>query len=301
MTNSGLHGVIAAAPTPIDSGFEPDLSRFAALCPWLLANGCDGLNICGTTGEATSFTVEQRKRIMRAAASDLPLARLMAGTGAASVGDAVVLTKEAEALGFAGALLLPPFYYKGVSGDGIVRYVDRIVRETAGIDLYLYNFPALSGVEYTLPLMERLLEAFGKRIAGLKDSSGNLEYAASIAALSPRICVFPGNEAVLLRARGGAFSGCISASANVNAEFCSRAFHAGDPAALETAVAIRALVSKRPVVPSVKAVLAWRMQDPAWADVLPPLMPLSENERRDLIQGISPLLPTEGVRLSVRQ
>jgi 4-hydroxy-tetrahydrodipicolinate synthase len=290
MTISGLRGVIAAAPTPIDAGLQPDLSRFVALCGWLLAKGCDGLNICGTTGEATSLTVEQRMRVMRAAASALPLAQLMAGTGAASIGDAVALTKDAEALGFAGALLLPPFYYKGVSDDGVIRYLDRIVSETASIDLYLYNFPALSGIEYSLPMVERLLGAFGERIVGLKDSSGNLDYAASIAALSPRFLVFPGNEAVLLKARAGAFAGCISASANVNSEFCSHAFHDGDEEALAKAIAIRAFVSKNPLVPSVKAVLASLMEDSAFENVLPPLMKLSEGDRRDLLSQVLPLL-----------
>ena len=290
MTTSGLRGVIAAAPTPIGAGFEPDLPRFVVLCGRLLANGCDGLNICGTTGEATSLTIEQRVRVMRAAASDLPLARLMVGTGAASVGDAVTLTKEAEALGFAGALLLPPFYYKGVSDDGIVRYFDRIVSETASIDLYLYNFPALSGVEYSRVMVGRLLSAFGERIVGLKDSSGNLDYAAGIATLSPRLRVFPSNEAVLLKARAGVFAGCISGSANVNSEFCARAFNDGDEEALATAVAIRSLVSKNPLIPSVKAVLAYQMKDAAFENVLPPLAELSEGDKRDLVREVSPLL-----------
>ena len=114
-----------------------------ALCRRLLDNGCDGLNICGTTGEATSFTVAQRMAIMDAAAADLPLERLMVGTGAASIGDAIALTKQAAALGFAGALLLPPFYYKGVDDDGIARLFARHrAAATARIDLYLYNFPA---------------------------------------------------------------------------------------------------------------------------------------------------------------
>ena len=290
MTTSGLRGVIAAAPTPIGTDFEPDLPRFVALCGWLLANGCDGLNIGGTTGEATSFTVEQRLRIMRAAASGLPLARLMTGTGSSSVGDAIALTKEAEALGFAGALLLPPFYYKGVSDDGVLGYFDRIVSATARIDLYLYNFPSLSGVEYSPAMVRRLIDAFGERIVGLKDSSGNLDYAASIAALSPRLRVFPSNEAVLMKARAGHFAGCISGSANVNPEFCARAFNHGDQEALARAVAIRAVVSKNPLIPSVKAVLALRMKDAAFEKVLPPLVELAEGDKRDLVRAVSPLL-----------
>ena len=291
MNNSGLRGVIAAAATPLTADLQPDLDRFVALCGWLLDNGCDGLNICGTTGEATSFTRGQRMAIMSAAAASLPCDRMMVGTGAASVGDALALTEHAAALGFAGALLLPPFYYKGVEDDGILRYFERIAAATASepIELYLYNFPALSGVLYSPGLVRRLREAFGGRIAGLKDSSGDLAYATEVAAISPDLRVFPSNEAVLLRARAGDFAGCISASANVNAPFCARAFHDGDGEALEIATKIRALVSRTKLIPSIKASLASIRRDPAFEAVLPPLTELSPDERSALLRDLQPL------------
>ncbi len=288
-----LRGVIAAAPTPVTSDGEPDLERFVTLCRWLLDNGCDALNVCGTTGEATSFTVQQRMAIMSAAAERLPLERLMTGTGAAAVGDAVMLTKHAATLGYAGALLLPPFYYKGVTADGIVGYCERVAAATAGeaIDLYLYNFPQLSGVEYTPTLVKRLCTELGGRIAGLKDSSGNLDYAVEVAAISPDLAVFPSNEAVLLRARAGEFAGCISGSANVNAPLCARAFHQGDEAALKAACAVRALVSRNSLIPSVKAVLAMQLRDPGLEAVLPPLVTLPESEKRRLREEIADAVP----------
>jgi dihydrodipicolinate synthase/N-acetylneuraminate lyase len=151
MPNADLRGVIAAAATPITEDFEPDRARFIALCRKLLAQGCDGLNICGTTGEATSFTAAQRMAIMSAAAAALPLTRLMVGTGAAALADTIALTKHAADLGFAGALIIPPFYYKDITDDGMLQFFARIVAVTAEkpIGLYLYNFPALSGVPYT--------------------------------------------------------------------------------------------------------------------------------------------------------
>jgi 4-hydroxy-tetrahydrodipicolinate synthase len=287
-----LSGVIAAAATPITNDFQPDTDRFVALCRTLLDQGCDGLNICGTTGEATSFTVAQRIAIMRAAAAALPLSRLMVGTGAAALADAVALTKEAAALGFAGALIIPPFYYKTVEDDGVVRLFERLVVATAEkpIDLYLYNFPALSGVPYSPALVSRLCSEFGSRIAGLKDSSGDLDYAKGIATALPKLRVFPSNEAVLLRARAGEFAGCISASANVNPEYCARAYRAGDEAALATAANIRALVSQTSLIASVKAVLAFRRNDPAFEAMMPPLAPLSDNDKRQLLEDVAPLL-----------
>jgi 4-hydroxy-tetrahydrodipicolinate synthase len=286
-----MRGVIAAAPTPVTPDGEPDLERFVTLCRWLLGNGCDALNVCGTTGEATSFTLKQRMAIMSAAAQHLPLECLMTGTGAASVGDAVTLTKHAAALGYAGALLLPPFYYKGVTDEGIVGYFERVVAASEPIDLYLYNFPLLSGVEYTPALVKRLRAEFGGRIAGLKDSSGNLDYAVEVAAISSDLAVFPSNEAVLLRARAGEFAGCISGSANVNAALCARAFHEGDEAALKAAVAVRALVSRNPLIPSVKVVLAMQLNDPALEAVLPPLVTLPAEEKRRLRGEVAEALP----------
>jgi 4-hydroxy-tetrahydrodipicolinate synthase len=290
--DTGLRGVIAAAATPITSGYEPDHGRFVALCRRLLDTGCDGLNICGTTGEATSFTTAQRMALMRAAAAALPLERLMVGTGAAALGDAVALTVHAAELGFAGALVIPPFYYKGIDDEGMVRLFAKLVAATSTkpIALYLYNFPALSGVTYSPALVERLRREFGSRIAGLKDSSGDLEYAARIVAISPDLRVFPSNEAILIKARAGSFAGCISASANINSVYCGRAFHAGDEKALETAIKLRALVSRKPLIASVKTVLSHLLKDPVYEPVMPPLTPLSEADRRQLIEDASPLL-----------
>src|SRR5499427_5546533 len=166
-----LKGVIAAVATAVDDNGEPDCARSTALARFLLANGCDGLNVLGTTGEATSFSLDQRKRVMTAYRdAGVPLDRLMVGTGAASVADAVALTRHAAELGFAGALVLPPFYYKGVPDDGLVAYVDALVSATAGrpIPLYLYHFPQQSGLPWHVGLVGRLIETFGTRIVGLK-------------------------------------------------------------------------------------------------------------------------------------
>jgi 4-hydroxy-tetrahydrodipicolinate synthase len=292
MAHPPLRGVIAAAATPVTSDLEPDLERFVALCRWLLEQGCDGLNICGTTGEATSFSVEQRMAIMSAAAGALPRERLMAGTGAAALADAIRLTRHAASLGLAGALLLPPFYYKDVAETGVFGSFERIVAATEDnpVPLYLYNFPALSGVPFTPTLVRRLRDAFGERIAGLKDSSGDLRYAAEVAAISPEFMVFPSNEAVLLEARAGAFAGCISASANVNARFCAGAFRNGDEAALERATAIRAALSRGPLIAGVKAVLARVRDDEEYERLMPPLAPLPDRQKADLIRDVSPLL-----------
>src|SRR5271168_2340432 len=154
-----LHGVIAAVATAIDPAGEPDCARSTALARFLLSNGCDGLNVLGTTGEATSFSLDQRKKVMNDyATSGLPLDRMMVGTGAAATADAVALTRHAAELGFAGALVLPPFYYKGVPDDGLAAYIGTIVAATADqpIPIYLYHYPQLSGLPWQPRLIRRL-------------------------------------------------------------------------------------------------------------------------------------------------
>src|SRR5215831_620165 len=269
-----LRGVIAAIATAVEENGEPDCARSTALARFLLDNGCDALNVLGTTGEATSFSLEQRARVMTSYRDGgLPLDRLMVGTGAASVADAVALTRHAAELGFAGALVLPPFYYKAVPDDGLAAYVATVVQATAAkpIPLYLYHFPAQSGLPWHVKLVKRLLAAHGGRIVGLKDSSGDMAYAREAAGISPDFKVFPSTEAVLLDARAGTFAGCISATANLNADLCARAWRAGDARALDAAVAIRKLFDGKPLVPGVKALLAHIHRDAAWARVMPPL------------------------------
>jgi len=287
-----LRGVIAAVATAVDDSGEPDCARSTALARFLLANGCDGLNVLGTTGEATSFSLEQRKRVMTAYRdAGVPLDRLMVGTGAASVADAVALTRHAAELGFAGALLLPPFYYKGVPDDGLVSYVDTIIAATAAkpIPVYLYHFPAQSGLPWHAKLVGRLLERHGKRIIGLKDSSGDMAYAREVAGISSAFDVFPSTEAVLIEARAGAFAGCISATANLNADLCARAWRSGDAGALATAVGIRKLFDGKQLVSGVKATLAHIHRDPAWARVQPPLAAFPAADRSAVLAGYDSL------------
>ena len=283
-----LSGVIAAVATPIDQSGAPDLKRATDLARYLLDNGCDGLNVLGSTGEATSFSVDERKAVMSAYKTNgLPLDRLMVGTGAASVSDAITLTCHAAELGFGGVLVLPPFYYKGVTDDGLADYIGALVKatEASKLPIYLYHYPQLTGIHWNVPLIERLRRSFPSRIVGLKDSSGDMAFARAAAAVAKDFAVFPSTEACLLDARKGEFAGCISATANLNADLCQRAWATGDVTAHEAAVAIRKLFEGRPLVPGVKTLLAHIHRDPSLALVRPPLAAVSSADREAITAG----------------
>jgi 4-hydroxy-tetrahydrodipicolinate synthase len=288
VANSTLRGVIAAVATAIDDRGVPDRERALKLARYLLDNGCDGLNVLGTTGEATSFSLAERMGLMSAyRETGMPMDRLMVGTGAAAVSDAIALTRHAAELGFAGALILPPFYYKGVPDDGLVAYVDAIVKATADrpIPIYLYHFPAQSGLPWHIALIKRLVDAYGSRIVGLKDSSGDMPFAREAAKVAPGFAVFPSNEAALIDARGGAFAGVISATANCNPDLCARAWQQGDQTALDQAVTIRKLFDGKALVSGVKALLAHIHGDPALARVKPPLAAFPAADRAAVLAG----------------
>lgn len=288
MANSTLRGVIAAVATAIDDKGVPDRDRALKLARHLLDNGCDGLNVLGTTGEATSFSLSERMGLMSAyRETGMQMERLMVGTGAAAASDAIALTRHAAELGFAGALILPPFYYKGVPDDGLVAYIDAIVKATSDkpIPIYLYHFPAQSGLPWHIALIKRLVDAYGSRIVGLKDSSGDMPFAREAATVAPGFAVFPSNEAALIEARGGAFAGVISATANCNADLCARAWQQGDQTALDQAVTIRKLFDGKALVSGVKALLAHIHGDPALAKVKTPLAAFPAADRTAVLAG----------------
>jgi 4-hydroxy-tetrahydrodipicolinate synthase len=205
----------------------------------------------------------------------------MVGTGAAATADAVALTRHAAELGFAGALILPPFYYKGVPDDGLAAYIATIVKATSDkqIPIYLYHFPSQSGLPWHVKLIARLLEAHPGRIVGLKDSSGDMPYAREAAGVAKGFKVFPSTEACLIEARTGIFAGCISATANLNADLCQKAWASGDTAAQDSAVTIRKLFDGKPLVPGIKSTLAHIHGDAAWARVAPPLAPFTAADK----------------------
>ena len=290
-----LKGIIPAVLTPLKADGAPDTAKLAAHCRWLLKRGSDGLGIFGTTGEANSFTVAERVRTLDAlAAAGIPGGVMMPGTGACAVADAVDLTRAALKAGAAGALMLPAFYYKNTSDDGMAAFFSEVI-ETIGdkrLKVYLYHFPQMSGVPVTFGVIERLLKAYPDTVVGMKDSSGDFENMRRAAREFPGFAVFPGADHLLypMLKEGGA--GAITACANIASELAAevyRGFQAGRDVAgaHEKLSAARVAMSKFPYPPALKAIMADITGDESWTRVRAPLKALTAAERAEQMKALA--------------
>jgi 4-hydroxy-tetrahydrodipicolinate synthase len=281
--------------TPFGADLSPDAGRLVAHCRWLLAHGSSALAPFGTTSEANSLSVDERERLLDALVEGgIPAARLVPGTGSCALPDAVRLTAHAVRLGCAGVLMLPPFYYKAVSDDGLFRSFAEVV-ERVGDDrlrVYLYHIPPVAQVGISAKLIERLLRAHPRAVAGMKDSSGDLANTRAMLELFAKdgFDVFVGSERFLLAALRAGGVGCITATANVNAaaiDLLFREWRSPDAERLQEAVnGIRGAIEQAPVIPALKAIVADRAGDPAWRTVRPPLVELSPPAREALLADV---------------
>ncbi len=291
-----ISGVLAPVLTPFRPDLSPDPARLLAHCRWLLGHGCAGLAPFGTTSEANSLSVDERERLLDALVDGgIPPERLVPGTGCCALPDTVRLTAHAVRRGCAGVLVLPPFYYKGVSDDGLFRSFAELVERVGDprLRVYLYHIPPVAQVGLGPALVERLLAAYPRAIAGMKDSSGDL---ANTRAMLERFAargfdVFVGSERFLLAGLRGGGVGCITATANVNAVAIDRLFREWrSPSAerLQDDVnAIRGAIERVPVIPALKAILAHHAGDPGWETLRPPLVALAPAQREALLADLA--------------
>lgn len=285
-----LTGLWPPASTPFRSDGSVDEKQLLRHGKALLADGANGLAVLGTTSEANSLTLAERRRVIDVFVENgVPAGRLMPGTGACAIDDAVTLTRHAAEVGAAAVLLLPPFYYKKVSDDGLFGFVASVIERAGGKvpRIMLYHIPAMAGVGWSIDLVARLRDAFPEVIAGMKDSSGDYEHTRLMVKAFPQLAIFPGAEVYLTKIMADGAVGCISATANVNAAGIRDLFdnwNAPDAARRqEKANAIRKAVESRVTIPAAKAILAVRYGEPSWLNVRSPLVPLSETTRKELL------------------
>jgi 4-hydroxy-tetrahydrodipicolinate synthase len=280
-----LTGIWSAVLTPLDGALQPDARKAIPYYRDLLASGIDGLNVLGTTGEAMSFSLQQRLSFTSAlAASGLPCGCMMAGSGAASLDDAVPLARHAFECGFAAALVMPPFYFRDATDDGIVAFFDALFARAAppARGVLLYNFPRMSGITFHPDLVDRLLTAFPGVIAGMKESSNDPHLQSELRARHPDFTILVGSEADLLAAKRRGVAGCISGSVALWPRLAHDVFARDDRALEEELTLRRAALSAVPFIPAVRYLTARMRSDDAWERPVPPLVPLTPQQKAAL-------------------
>jgi len=286
LSPAAMPGVLAPVLTPFDADLQPDVALFVRMCRWLLGQDV-GLAMFGTNSEGNSLSIEERRRLLDAVVeAGLPADKMLPGTGSCSLTDAVSLTRAAVAHGCAGVLVLPPFYYKAVSDDGLFAFFSELVERVgdARLRIYLYHIPPMAQVGISEELIARLLKRYPQAIAGVKDTGGDWVYTERVIDrfAAEGFDVFAGTETILLKTlrRGG--RGCISATANVNPAHIValyRQWQNLDADRLQRALnEVRAVFQAFPLIAAMKATLADASGVAEWNRLRPPLQVLTPQQ-----------------------
>jgi 4-hydroxy-tetrahydrodipicolinate synthase len=292
-----IRGVLSPVVTPFNRDLSPDAGRFIAQCRWLITQNC-GLAVFGTNSEANSLSVNERIALLDALlAAGVDPSRMMPGTGCCALTDTVRLTAHAVKAGCAGVLMLPPFYYKDVTEEGLYRNFSEVVERVgdARLKIYLYHIPPVAVVGITPGLVERLLKKYPSAIAGMKDSSGDWNNTRTFldAFAKSGFDIFPGSESFLLAGLRGGGAGCISATANVNPAAIDRLYREWKKTDAdqqqEALNAVRKATGQYVMIPALKQVIAHFANDPDWVTVRPPLTELTAAQAKNVIDSLKKL------------
>ena len=296
--NRPLNGVYTASLTPLTASFEPNIPALVRHAQWLLESGSDGVALLGSTGEANSLTLEQRLSIIEQTARELPPDRLMLGTGSCALQDAVRLTKASVDTGVYSVLVLPPFYYKPQSDESVLRFYSELILsvDEPRLRIIFYNFPKLSGYNFSVKILQELKQRFGDIAAGIKDSSGEWKNMLGIVQNIPDFMVYTGTETLLLDIlkKGGA--GCITATANLIAPECQRVYQAWRNNKQKVAeqaqinlTDLRKTLENYPLVSELKSLFASKTNAEEWENMLPPFAPILDKQVEELTEQIKGL------------
>ncbi len=288
-----FHGVLAPVITPFDTDLRPDAERLLNHCRWLLAQNV-GLAVFGTNSEGNSLSVDEKIDLLdQLIDRGIDSTQMMPGTGCCALTDSVRLSTHAVRRGCRGVLMLPPFYYKHVSDEGLYQYYAQIIERvgSSALQIYLYHIPAVSQAPIHLSLIERLLKDYPKNIAGIKDSSGDWSNTEMLLQQGwDDFHVFAGSELFLLQNMRAGGAGCISATANINAAAINqlyRQWKTEDAKRLQQCLnKVRLLVQQYPLIPALKAIVGHYAADLSWERLRPPLVALSPIQKQTLLQQL---------------
>jgi 4-hydroxy-tetrahydrodipicolinate synthase len=292
-----IRGVLSPVLTPFNADLSPSLPRLVRHCRSLLEQDV-GLAVFGTNSEATSMTIAEKRGLLDGLlAEGVPAARLMPGVGACAAPDVIEMTRHAVGAGCAGVLMLPPFYYKGVSEEGLFRTFANVIDAVNDdrLRIYLYHIPPVTQVGISPQLIERLLRSFPTILAGIKDSSGDWDNTAALLQRfrGADFDVFAGSETILVDTMRYGGAGVISATANVNpaaiARLCSQ-WEYPDADLEQTALnKVRAVFGQFPLIAAMKTAMASGLHDASWTTLRPPLVELDRIQRETLLRQLDAL------------
>lgn len=291
-----LAGVLSPVVTPFKDDLSPDPERLVQHCRWLLSQNVN-LAVFGTTSEANSLSVEEKISLLdQLVDAGIESSRLLSGTGHCALTDTVKLTAHAVSLGCAGMLMLPPFYYKDVSDDGLYRSFAEVIERVGSDDLrvYLYHIPPIAHVGIPPHLVERLVTQYPKTVVGIKDSSGDWDNTDALLQLGlDDFRVFAGSETFLLQNMRGGGAGCISATANINPAAIHELYENWQSEKAETMQAdldaVRSTVQKYPMIPALKSIIGNLRGEAQWETVRPPLLALADDQKSELLDALHEL------------
>jgi 4-hydroxy-tetrahydrodipicolinate synthase len=295
-----IRGVFSAAATPINSDHSPNHAALTAHCRQLLDDGCHGIALLGSTGEANSFSFEERKALLEAVVdAGIAPESLLPGTGLCALPETIELTRHALSLGVTKVVMLPPFYYKGVSDQGVFDAYCHVIDTLADdrLRIVLYHIPPISQIPLSHDLIGRLLGRYPNIIAGVKDSGGQLDNMVALAKAFPQLSILAGADPFLLPLLQQGGAGCITATSNLAArqlrvvfdKFADGSATAAVEAAQARIVALREASNSFAQIPTIKAMIARRYNAPNWASMRPPLVRLSDEQIGKLNQVLDRL------------
>lgn len=288
-----LSGVFCASLTPFNEDLSVDHSALAGHCKWLLDNGCDGLGVLGTTGEANSLSLSERLEVLDTLVENgVGGDKLLPGVGCCAIPDTVELTKKALELGAPGVLLLPPFFYKGVSDDGLFDSYSEIIERVGDSKLrvYLYHIPPQSQTPLSVDLVGRLINAFPGTVVGLKDSSGDFNNMKTLVDSFPGFAVFTGGDQYLLPVLQAGGAGCITAVCNIAPHMLREIYDnwkSDEAEGLQDRMtALRDLIVSLNQFQACRTVVADNTGDANWLRPRPPLRPLDESKQAGVLTAL---------------
>lgn len=289
MSIERFSGILAPVVTPFKDDLSPDIGRFLNHCRWVKSQNAN-LAIFGTNSEANSLSVKEKIDLLEnLISSGISGDALMPGTGCCSFSETVELTNAAVSLGCRGVLMLPPFYYKGVTDDGLFAYFSEVIERVNNdrLSIYLYHIPPMSQIPLSTDLVTRLVTDYPEAVVGIKDSSGDWKQTEAFNKLKlPNFRVFCGSESFLLQNMEAGGAGCISATANVNSLAINELFlnwtMPGAAQKQKEINEIRDIFQHYPMIPALKEAIALNNEDAEWSRVRPPLVSLSRSQSNAL-------------------